>query len=70
MKNFKLFIILFLSIFLSIVIIQNTQPVQTKITFVTIEMPLILLLIITAASGFTLGILVALYRNIKNKSHQ
>lgn len=68
MNNFKLILILILVIFLSIIIIQNTQPVQTKITFVTIEMPLILLLIITAVTGFALGILVALYRNIKNKS--
>lgn len=68
MKSSRLILIFFLSIFLSIVIIQNTQPVQAKITFITVEMPLILLLIITAVGGFALGILVALYRNIKNKS--
>lgn len=68
MKRSRLILIFFLSIFLSIVIIQNTQPVQAKITFITVEMPLILLLIITAVGGFALGILVALYRNIKDKS--
>lgn len=68
MKNLKLILIVVIAIFLAIIIIQNTQPVQTKITFIIIEMPLILLLIITATAGFVLGILVALYRNIKDKS--
>lgn len=67
MRNFKLILILILVIFLGIVIIQNTQPVQTKILFITIEMPLILLLLITAALGFALGLLTALYRNIKER---
>lgn len=68
MKNFKLILILILVVLLGVVIIQNTQPVQTKILFITIEMPLILLLLITTALGFALGLLIALYRNIKDKS--
>lgn len=68
MKNFKLILIFILVVLLGVVIIQNTQPVQTKILLITIEMPLILLLLLTAALGFALGLLIALYRNIKDKS--
>ncbi|MCX8033933.1 MAG: LapA family protein [Thermodesulfovibrio sp.] len=67
MQTFKLIIILLLIVFLGIVIIQNTQPIQTKIIFFTVEMPLILLLILTAITGFALGILVILYKRIKEK---
>lgn len=68
MKNFKLILIFIIVVLLGVVIIQNTQPVQTKILLITIEMPLILLLLLTATLGFALGLLIALYRNIKDKS--
>ncbi len=68
MKNFKLILIFIIVVLLGVVIIQNTQAVQTKILLITIEMPLILLLLLTATLGFALGLLIALYRNIKDKS--
>lgn len=69
MSKYKLLLMLALTIFLVILIIQNTQPVQTKILFITIEMPLILLLILTAASGLALGILISLFGKLRDKNH-
>lgn len=45
---------------LAMVIAQNRAPVQTHFLLITIEMPLILLLALTALGGFVLGVLVAL----------
>jgi len=38
-----------------IVFFQNTEPAKTKLLFVTIEMPRIILLLIAVAIGFLLG---------------
>lgn len=67
MQNFKLIFILFLVVFIAIVIIQNTQPIQAKILFFSINISLILLLIIILSAGFILGILVSLYIKLKSK---
>jgi uncharacterized integral membrane protein len=45
---------------LATVIAQNRAPVQAHFLLITIEMPLILLLALTAFGGFVLGVLVAL----------
>jgi len=42
---------------LAVVIVQNREPVQTHFLLITIEMPLILLLALTAGGGFALGLL-------------
>ncbi|MDD3619567.1 MAG: LapA family protein [Desulfobulbaceae bacterium] len=42
-------------------IFQNRSPVQAHFLFVTVEMPVILLLVLTAALGFILGMLVSFY---------
>lgn len=60
MKTAKLVGILVIVIVLGIVIIQNRDPVQTHILFFTVEMPQVLLLVLTAGAGFALGLLVAL----------
>lgn len=46
---------------LAVVIFQNRSPVQAHFLFVTVEMPVILLLVLTAALGFILGMLVSFY---------
>lgn len=43
-----------------IVILQNTQPVQTRFLFLTITMPNAILLGLTLLVGVIIGILVAL----------
>lgn len=44
-----------IAVLVVIVIFQNTESVQTKILFVSISMPRILLLFATLAVGFVLG---------------
>jgi len=41
---------------LAVVIVQNRAPVQTHFLLITIEMPQILLLALTAGGGFVLGL--------------
>ncbi|MFN3480217.1 MAG: lipopolysaccharide assembly protein LapA domain-containing protein [Thermodesulfovibrionales bacterium] len=65
MKTAKLIGILVLVIVLGIVFIQNREPVRTHFLFITIEMPHILLLLLTAGGGFALGLLVALFTRSK-----
>jgi uncharacterized integral membrane protein len=43
-----------------IVVVQNTEQVQTRILFITIEMPRAVLLAVTALLGFLFGLLVGL----------
>lgn len=43
---------------LVVVIVQNREPVQTHFLLITIEMPLILLLGLTAGIGFAIGLLM------------
>jgi uncharacterized integral membrane protein len=48
---------------LVVVIVQNTAPVQVRALVFTIEMPLILLLVLTAGASFLVGLLApALWR--------
>ncbi len=46
-----------LAILLLIVVLQNTEPTQTKILFFSFTMPRALLLFATAVVGFALGVL-------------
>ncbi len=50
--------LLLLVVALLIVIAQNRAPVQTHFLLITIEMPQILLLALTALAGFAVGLLV------------
>jgi uncharacterized integral membrane protein len=43
-----------------IIVLQNTQPVETKILFLTITMPRATLLGITMMAGVATGILISL----------
>lgn len=43
-----------------IVVLQNTQPVETRLLFMSVTMPRAVLLIITLLIGIAVGILVAL----------
>lgn len=48
---------------LGVLIVQNTAPVQVRALVFTIEMPLILLLLLTAGASFVVGLLApALWR--------
>jgi len=67
MKKGWLILLLILAVLLVIIIIQNREPVRTHFLFITVEMPNILLLLITACFGFAIGILVSLLTEHKKR---
>lgn len=67
MNKIKLIAILVLAIMCIIIVLQNTEPVVTKILFITITMPRAVLLLTTAIFGFAIGMLVPFIRSRKKK---
>jgi len=49
-----------------ILVLQNTEPVATRLLFMTVTMPRALLLVITASLGFAGGVIVAAILRSKN----
>ena len=70
MERFKLVSIAVLIILGIIIILQNTQPVETKILFMTITMPRAILLLVTTLIGFALGVLVSFFFQRKKDQRQ
>ena len=58
MKNWKLWLALTLAVLIAIVVLQNTDTVKTEILWITVEMPRVLLLVITLLVGVVIGILL------------
>ena len=67
-KTVKLLFILAISLALVLLVVQNRAPVQTHFLWLTAEVPAILLLFLTLAGGFVLGLLVALFVKTGMKS--
>ncbi len=61
MKRAKIALIITLSLALMAVIIQNTGPVMSRFLWFSAEIPAVVLLMLTAASSFVLGLVVALF---------
>jgi uncharacterized integral membrane protein len=59
-KRSGLIIILVLTLLVTIIVLQNTESVQTRILFIKITMPRALLLFITLLFGFIAGIIVSI----------
>ena len=55
MKKLKMTVIVVVSLLVLIVVLQNTQSVETKLLFVTITMPRAFLLFLTFLFGFVVG---------------
>jgi uncharacterized integral membrane protein len=55
MKNWRAVIVIVISLLVLIVVLQNTQSVETKFLFITIGMPRALLLFLTFLFGFIVG---------------
>jgi len=65
MKRMKLIGVLMAVVLGLIVILQNTQPVETRFLFLKITMPNAILLGLTLLMGVAIGILVALIMSSK-----
>ena len=61
MKRFKMISIAVLAVLGVIIILQNTEQVETRILFFSFTMRRAFLLMSTTLIGFALGILVALF---------
>ena len=59
MERIKSVLMAVLLVLVIIVVLQNTQEVETKILFATITMPRALLLFLTLGSGIVIGMLYA-----------
>jgi len=59
-KNVKLTAILVVVILVVVLVLQNTQAVVTRLLFVTVSMPLVVLLTLALLIGFAGGILTVL----------
>ena len=68
MKRFKMISIAILALLGLIIILQNTEPVETRMLFLSITMPRAILLMATTLIGFALGVLVSLYFQRKEPS--
>jgi uncharacterized integral membrane protein len=67
MRNLKLITASILAILVAIIVVQNREPVSTHLLFATVVMPHAILLFITAAAGFALGVLLTLSLDTKRK---
>ncbi|MDK2946583.1 lipopolysaccharide assembly protein LapA domain-containing protein [Geotoga petraea] len=66
MQKFKITVILIVSILLLLLIIQNTNKVQTNFLWFKGEISLIILLLLTTIGGFIVGLLTS-WRNDRKK---
>jgi uncharacterized integral membrane protein len=68
MKKAKLITAGILALLIVIVILQNTEAVETRLLFVTVTMPRALLLMITLVVGFAIGIIApGMYAKMREK---
>ncbi len=59
MNKFKLIVAVVILLLVVIVFLQNTKAVETKLLFLTITMPRVLLLVVTFIVGFVGGLITA-----------
>ncbi|KPJ97696.1 MAG: hypothetical protein AMJ60_10535 [Desulfobacterales bacterium SG8_35] len=67
MERFKLIATAILALLGVIIILQNTEPVETKLLFLSITMPRAILLMGTTLIGFALGVLVSFFFKRKDQ---
>ena len=68
MKKVSLIIILLVAVLGIVVVLQNTEAVDTRILFITVTMPRAVLLFVATMFGFAVGVLVSLALLRKSKS--
>ena len=60
MRRAKIIAALTLTVLVIVVVLQNTEPVETRLLFMTVTMPRAALLGLTVLVGFALGLLACL----------
>ncbi|MDT8300772.1 MAG: hypothetical protein RQ760_04750 [Sedimentisphaerales bacterium] len=61
MKKAKLIGIIIISLLVLVVFLQNTQSAETKLLFVAVRMPIVILLMLTVLTGFIGGLVTKSY---------
>jgi putative membrane protein len=59
MRHWKLIVFVVAAVLTIVVVVQNTQTVETKLLFITLTMPRAVLLFVTLLIGFVLGVVSA-----------
>lgn len=59
-RNLKIAAIAIAAIIVLVIVLQNTEPTQTRVLFATITMPRAVLLVVMLLAGFVLGMLTAM----------
>lgn len=67
MARMKLVVIALLVIVVAIIVLQNTQQVETQILFLTVVMPRAVLIVLSFMAGGVAGLLYASRRPAKKK---
>ena len=70
MNRIKMISMAILTVLGVIIILQNTEQVETRILFLSISMPRAILLMGTTLIGFALGILVSFFFQRKDHSKE
>jgi uncharacterized integral membrane protein len=68
MRNLKFIAASVLAILVVILVVQNTEPVETHLLSATVAMPHAVLIFISAAAGFALGVLLTISQKSKRKN--
>jgi uncharacterized integral membrane protein len=68
MRDLKLITASILAILVAVLVIQNTEPVETHLLFGTVAMPHAVLIFISSAAGFALGVLLTMSLRSKRKN--
>ena len=68
MRDLKLITASIVAILVAILVVQNTDPVETHLLFATVAMPDAVLIFISAAAGFALGVLLTMSMKSKRRN--
>jgi uncharacterized integral membrane protein len=68
MRDLKLITASIVAILVAILVVQNTEPVETHLLFATVAMPHAVLIFISSAAGFALGVLLTMSLKSKRKN--
>ena len=70
MKKLKAVVLVILALFGMVIVLQNTEIVETRILFWSISMPRAVLLLGTSLIGFAVGIIASVFLGSKKEEPQ